>query len=100
MKVQVIYALPHTQHRIEIDLAADSTVQEAIHHSQLLQRFPEIDLATNKVGVFAKLVPLSQPLHDGDRVEIYRPLQRRRDARAVEEKKARIRARRNHQEQS
>ncbi|MDX8408840.1 MAG: RnfH family protein [Mariprofundales bacterium] len=94
-----MYALPHIQHLVEIDLAEDSTVQEAIHHSRLLHRFPEIDLATNKVGVFAKLVPLSQPLHDGDRVEIYRPLQRRRDARAVEEKKARIRARRNNQEQ-
>ncbi|MDX8414067.1 MAG: RnfH family protein [Mariprofundales bacterium] len=93
MKVEVIYALPHDQHRVTVDLESDATVESAIHHSQLLEQFPEIDLTINKVGLFAKMVPLTQPLRDGDRVEIYRPLQRKRDARAVEEKRARIRAR-------
>jgi len=93
MEVRVIYALPNAQHIVALDLADGATVEEAIQHSGLLEKFPEIDLATNKVGIFAKLAKIDQPLQDGDRVEIYRPLQRRRDARAVEEKKARIRAR-------
>jgi len=100
VKVDVIYALPHDQQRISVDLASDATVENAIHHSQLLEKFPEIDLTTNKVGLFAKLVPLTHPLREGDRVEIYRPLQRKRDARAVEEKRARIRARKEGREQS
>jgi putative ubiquitin-RnfH superfamily antitoxin RatB of RatAB toxin-antitoxin module len=58
-----------------------------------LERFPEIDLAVYKVGVFAKLAKLDQILRDGDRVEIYRSLPRKpRDAHAVDDKKARIRA--------
>ncbi|RMH52069.1 MAG: RnfH family protein [Zetaproteobacteria bacterium] len=93
MKVEVIYALPHRQHRIEVELEAGATVEEAIEKSGIMEQCPEIDLTHNKVGIFARLVPLSRELRDGDRVEIYRPLQRRRDARAVEEKRARIRAR-------
>ncbi|MDQ6951082.1 MAG: RnfH family protein [Mariprofundales bacterium] len=98
MKVSVVYALPHEQLRIALDVADGTTVEGAIQHSGVLDRFQEIDLVVNKVGVYAKLVPLDQPLRDGDRVEIYRPLQRRRDARAVEEKKARIRARKEGRE--
>ena len=89
----MIYALPHDQHRTTVDLEPGATVETAIHQSRILEQFEEIDLSRNKVGVFAKLVPLSHPLREGDRVEIYRPLQRKRDARAVEEKRARIRAR-------
>jgi putative ubiquitin-RnfH superfamily antitoxin RatB of RatAB toxin-antitoxin module len=35
---------------------------------------PEIDLAKNKLGVFAKLSKPDAVLRDHDRVEIYRPL--------------------------
>ncbi|WP_363184346.1 RnfH family protein [uncultured Thiocystis sp.] len=39
-----------------------------------LARFPEIDLAVNKVGIFGRQIKLDQLLEDGDQVEIYRPL--------------------------
>jgi hypothetical protein len=39
-----------------------------------LAKFPEIDLAVNKVGVFGKLTKLDTELRHLDRVEIYRPL--------------------------
>jgi len=51
-----------------------ATVRMAIKASGVLQAFPEIDLARNRVGVYARLVTLDTPLRDGDRVEIYRPL--------------------------
>ena len=38
------------------------------------RNFPEIDLASAKVGIFGKLVKLDTVLRDKDRVEIYRPL--------------------------
>mgnify|MGYP001825646348 CR=1 FL=1 len=47
---------------------------QAIRASGMLEQFPDIDLAVNKVGVFGKLGKLSDTLLDGDRVEIYRPL--------------------------
>jgi len=55
-------------------VAPDTTLAEVIRASGILERFPEIDLDKNKVGVFGKLGKLSDTLHAGDRVEIYRPL--------------------------
>jgi len=93
MKVSVIYALPQEQYLEELDVADAISVEDAIKMSHVLERFPELDLAVHKVGVFAKLAKLDQILRDGDRVEIYRSLPRKpRDAHAVDDKKARIRA--------
>ncbi len=74
ISVEVAYALPDEQVILSCDLAAGSTVQEAIEASGILDRFPDIDLTTQKVGVFGKLKKTDQVLRDGDRVEIYRPL--------------------------
>ncbi len=93
MKVSVIYALSQEKYLEELDVADSITVEEAIKMSHVLEHFPEIDLSVHKVGIFAKLAKLDQPLRDGDRVEIYRSLPRKpRDAHAVDDKKARIRA--------
>ena len=49
-------------------------MEDAIRASGVLDAFPEIDLAKNKVGIFSKLVKLDETVRDKDRVEIYRPL--------------------------
>ncbi len=49
-------------------------MEQAIHHSGILKRFPELDLAVHKVGIFGKLVKLDSPVREGDRIEIYRPI--------------------------
>lgn len=72
--IEIAYALPQKQELVRLDLPAGSTVQQAIDASGLRQKYPEIDLAKNKVGVFGKLTRLDAPLRDRDRVEIYRPL--------------------------
>lgn len=72
--VEVVYALPQRQELIPLELPAGSTVQQAIEASGLLEKYPEIDLARNKLGIYAKLVKVDTPLSDRDRVEIYRPL--------------------------
>ncbi|MDR9467935.1 RnfH family protein [Marinospirillum sp.] len=59
---------------IELEVADKSTVEEAIQASGFLSRFPEIDLETQKIGIFGKLVKTSQVLEEFDRVEIYRPI--------------------------
>ena len=74
IRVEVAYALPNQQTLLSLDLPVGSSVESAIQQSGLLNRFPEIDLAQNKVGVFSKLVALNTLLRDRDRVEIYRPL--------------------------
>ena len=72
--VEVTYALPHEQVVMTLELPADATVRQAIEESRIRERFPEIDLDKNKVGIFGKLAKLDDTLHPGDRVEIYRPL--------------------------
>jgi putative ubiquitin-RnfH superfamily antitoxin RatB of RatAB toxin-antitoxin module len=57
-----------------VNLPDGSKVQDAIDRSSVLRQSPGIDLATQRVGVFSKVVGLDSPLEDGDRVEIYRPL--------------------------
>lgn len=74
IKIEVAYAKPQEQALLEIEAEAGIRVREAIERSGILQRFPEIDLATNKVGIFGKVAKLDQVLASGDRVEIYRPL--------------------------
>ncbi len=74
MKVAVAYALPHRQVWLRVELAEGATVLDAIVGSGILDRFPGLDPAQHKVGVFGKVSPLDTPVHDGDRVEIYRAL--------------------------
>jgi len=74
IQIEVVYALSASQPLLRVTLAEGATVAEAIHASGMLERFPEIDLAKNKVGIFSKLVKLDEKLRDRDRVEIYRPL--------------------------
>jgi len=45
-----------------------------IEKSGLLTMFPEIDLETQKAGIFGKLTKLDAVVEEGNRVEIYRPI--------------------------
>jgi hypothetical protein len=74
MRIEVAYAKPREQIIVALDVGEGTTAEAAIRQSGVLQRFPEIDLAQNKIGIFSKLCTLSQVLREGDRVEIYRPL--------------------------
>jgi len=72
--VEVAYALPDEQLIIALEVEADATIETVIGRSGILQRFPDIDLTVNRVGVFGKLGKLTATLRAGDRVEIYRKL--------------------------
>ncbi|CAG0995171.1 hypothetical protein MTYP_02512 [Methylophilaceae bacterium] len=72
--VEVAYALPRQQLIVPVSVAENATVEAAIQASGIMEKFPEIDLAVNKVGIFGKLSKLDAVLRHLDRVEIYRPL--------------------------
>ncbi|QIL86571.1 RnfH family protein [Vibrio sp. HDW18] len=74
LQVEVVYALPHEQHVVKLDVEPSATVEEIIQHSGVLLKYPEIDLAVNKVGIFSRNVKLDAQVRDKDRIEIYRPL--------------------------
>ena len=72
--VEVAYAKPEKQVIIPVKIEAGASAEAAIQASGILQKFPEINLSVNAIGVFGKLVKLEQPLRQMDRVEIYREL--------------------------
>jgi len=74
MKIEVAYALPDEQVIIPLQVEPGATVEQAIQLSGIQDRFPDIDLQLNKVGVFGKICKLDTPLKEQDRVEIYRKL--------------------------
>ncbi|TDN58405.1 RnfH family protein [Scandinavium goeteborgense] len=74
LTVEVVYALPEKQYLHKVSLEEGATVEQAIVASGLMRLRPEIDLTSNKVGVWSRAVKLQDAVHDGDRVEIYRPL--------------------------
>lgn len=74
MQVGIAYSEAGQQIWLTIEVPAESTVRQVIDRSGVLRSFPSIDLQTQKVGVFGRLVKLDAPLRPGDRVEIYRPI--------------------------
>lgn len=74
VQVEVAFAREDEQVIFQVDADAGLTAREAIERSGVLRHFPEINLATNKIGVFGKVASLDRVLVSGDRVEIYRPL--------------------------
>lgn len=74
IEVEVVYARQAAQTLLKVKGAPGLTAAEAIERSGILHLRPELDLATNKLGVFGKLIKAEQALADGDRVEIYTPL--------------------------
>ncbi|HTY03214.1 MAG TPA: RnfH family protein [Rhodocyclaceae bacterium] len=74
MQIGVAYSESTQQIWLNIDVPEDATVQQAIEKSGILRMFPHIDLTTQKVGVFGKLVKLEAGLRAGDRIEIYRAI--------------------------
>lgn len=72
--VEIAYALPEQQVIIPVKLTEGMTAETAIKQSGILDKFPEIDLEVNKIGLFGKLNKLDVELRHLDRVEIYRPL--------------------------
>lgn len=76
MKVSVVYAGSQHQSWVELEVEEATTIEQAIAQCGMLEKMPEIELSTMKVGVFGKISPLSSPLKEGDRVEIYRRITR------------------------
>lgn len=73
-KINVIYASASEQKIFSISVSSVISLEEAIYHSGILQAFPEINLAQNKVGIFGKVKKLTDFAFSGDQIEIYRPL--------------------------
>ncbi len=76
IRVEVVYALPERQTLLSLQLPAPATVADVLLQAApaLQRRHPALDWQQHKLGIFSRLVTPSEPVQDGDRIEIYRPL--------------------------
>lgn len=82
IRVEVVFATADRQELVELVVDESATVGEAIEKSGIQSRFPDTPLDALETGIWGRPAGRSQALQDGDRVEIYRPLERDpRDAR-------------------
>lgn len=73
--VTVVYsATARHVDEVQVHVPAASTLQQALDLSGVLQKYPALRLDALDVGVWGKPAELGQGVHDGDRIEIYRPL--------------------------
>ncbi|MBL4773295.1 MAG: RnfH family protein [Alcanivoracaceae bacterium] len=85
--VKVIYATLISQKEIIIEsVKQGESINDVINTSGILNKYPEIDLNINKVGVYNQVKKLDDIVNSGDRVEIYRKLIA--DPKAVRRKRA------------
>ncbi len=78
MDVKVVFALPHSQQQVALNVMPDCTVIQAV--SLACQQGLDLselgcDLSQAAVGIFGERVAHEHVLRSGDRVEIYRVLQ-------------------------
>ena len=94
LRIAVVVAYspsPREVDHVALSLPVGATVGDALQASGLLARHPELALGDHKLGVWGKLREPGDPLREGDRVEVYRPLK-------VDPKEARRQRYRSHRE--
>lgn len=69
MKVEVVRARPEAADCVIVSLPPGATLRDALLASGFA-----VNLERQAFGIFGKRASLDQPLAEGDRVEIYRPL--------------------------
>ncbi len=73
IRISVVFALPDRQHQVELICAQGTTLGEAVALSGLAvecEQYPDVEY-----GVYGFRQPPEFVLAEGDRVEIYRPLE-------------------------
>jgi putative ubiquitin-RnfH superfamily antitoxin RatB of RatAB toxin-antitoxin module len=74
LRIEIAYAEPQRAIVKAFRLAPGSRVADALQLAALDPDFIGVDLANSALGIFGRQTRADQPLLDGDRIEIYRPL--------------------------
>lgn len=89
ISIEVAFATPNLQKVISLAVADNLSIPQAIALSKINDFFPEYDLNSMPVGIFAKRCfdPHSYQLQNGDRIEIYRSLNKTPNQKRIERAK-------------
>jgi putative ubiquitin-RnfH superfamily antitoxin RatB of RatAB toxin-antitoxin module len=73
VRIEVVYALADRQDIVVVELPGRAVAGDAVAASGMVARHG-LAAAPLRLGIFGKRVSPENPLQDGDRVEILRPL--------------------------
>jgi putative ubiquitin-RnfH superfamily antitoxin RatB of RatAB toxin-antitoxin module len=74
VRVEVVFALPERYWSVHLELAGGATVAEALTLSGIESLVPSMEIDPARLAIFSRPAQMSTRLHDGDRLEILRPL--------------------------
>lgn len=74
LHIEVVHALPERCFAVRVELPAGATVADALEAAAMPERVPGLVVDPARLAVFGRAATPATPLHDGDRVEILRPL--------------------------
>lgn len=80
LRVEVAFALPERQRLVTLEVPEGTSARQAVSLARLEAHFPELPPSTFReadLGIFGRRLrdPEHEALREGDRVEVYRPLQ-------------------------
>ena len=74
LRIEVVYALPARCWSVRVELPPGASVAEALTAAAMETKVPGLVVDSAQLAVFGRSVTPSSRLHDGDRIEILRPL--------------------------
>ena len=75
IRIEIVYAEPQQGIIKSFTLMPGALVRDALAKAATEPAFCKVDLENSPVGIFGKPTHADQVLNDGDRIEIYRPLE-------------------------
>jgi putative ubiquitin-RnfH superfamily antitoxin RatB of RatAB toxin-antitoxin module len=76
LMVEIVYGESEINvFRQMVNVPAKSTIEMVLAQSDLNLHLPHLDWRSMPVGIFSKKKTLQDVVHDGDRIELYLPLQ-------------------------
>lgn len=73
--VELVYGTAQSQALLRISVPKGTTILEAIEYSAIAEMFPDANFRKNPVGIWGRVVDRSRRVTNGDRIELYRPLE-------------------------
>jgi len=74
-EVEIVFALPDRQLLKSVRVACGESVADVVAKSGLREDFPEFEIDSLALGIWGREADRTQPVKEGDRIEIYRPLE-------------------------
>ena len=75
LKITLVYSpAPRVLREWALTLPGGTTVAQALVACRAFQDFPELQIGRLQLGIWGQKTSLNHPLHDCDRIEVYRVL--------------------------